>query len=769
MAKSANQLTLVPATRANGAAPPRSERRSTKNLEVRMSDDNKTVHVQSDLLIGALSHGTRRDLIDRFFALPALARLHFNVRKGRARLHFEEAMEREEVLEMLAAAMRSRIVQRLPLANEHLLLDDLHEEAIEIYRIGNELSFWRIDMRNPRHYRLWHPLLQSDIVREQVLQEFTMVPDVVRHAPSYIHGSTIHIWVRPHRIEPAHLIEILDPVLANYMAGPAEVAPNRFKEALVNTNLLFAPISDFLFPPLGLINALLVGTINRNHLVPAFRDIRQGRTGLHTLYLCIGTLTLLTFNFFGAAVMYWLLMFWPRKAKQLRQKYEAAFLSRYRLRPRRVWVEEGESVIETRMEELTPESVVVLKEGDIVPGDGLVVSGRAKIDDRLITGVMEDRPREKGERVYASSRLLDGELRIQIVAKNGQSAASRIAAWYGENLKINPEHQSLRAKEYAEAAVLPMLVIGLLGLYRGGMHMAKAAIRPDYLTGPMIAEDFVDLAMTIRAAQDGILLANASSLTALAGCDCLILDDTVDWNARGLDGVRFTETIHAFGIPEVAFLAREGSCSLPKSNFDVVRSGFSAEMTRAFIAQRQHFDHVVAYIGDCQKGDAVASQANLAISVLTPPHFVPHGTQAALLGADLAKILKLLALVKESRAEFNNAFTTSLVPNAASVIGALYFHTHVETSVILSNPRHDGELPSLPVDAPPRRRVISIFSRMNRCACRRSVRRRAEEAIDPLDGVPARCGPYNGHLRHLRLQLGDIALGSIDIVHRQSL
>ena len=75
----------------------------------------------------------------------------------------------------------------------------------------------------------------------------------------------------------------------------------------------------------------------------------------------------------------------------------------------------------------------------------------------------------------------------------------------------------------------------------------------------------------------------------------------------------------------------------------------------------------------------------MAISVLTPPHVTPHGTQAALLGADLIKILWLLDLVKESRAEFTNAFRISVVPNAVSVLSALYFNSHVETSVILSN------------------------------------------------------------------------------------
>lgn len=669
---------LPPAT---GARPSSRPRANNPGIHVRMTDDDKTFHLEGNLLAEALSHKTRRDLIDRFFALPTLNRLHLNPHRGMARLHFDEKLSAGEALEALAFTMRQREITRLPLAHEHLLLDDEHPDAIEIRRVGQELTFWRIDVRNPGHYRLRHPLLRSDIVREQVLQEFATIPDIVRQAPSYLHRATIHIWVRPHRIDPEHLIEILDPVLANYMAGPKEVTRQPFRDALINTNLVLAPISDFVYPPLGVVNALLVGSINRSHLLPGLRDLRQGRTNLHLLYLSIGMLTLITFDFFAAAVMYWLLLFWPRKAKQLRQQYENAFLSHYRRRPQRVWVENNGSVIETRRQELTTESVIVLNPGDIVPGDGVVLSGKALIDDRLITGVTESRAKTHGEPVYASSQVIEGELRMRVHTFHDDTAAAHMAAWYAENLKIQPEHQSLRAKESAEGAVLPVLLVGLLGLYRGGLHMAKAVIRPDYLTGPMVAEDLLDLALTIQAARDGILLANASSLSALATCDCLILDDSVAWNDHGLAG--FADHVHAHGISEISFLSEHDT--IPKSNFDVIRRGFSTEEKRAYIAQRQHFDHTVAYFGDCQSQAPVATQADLAVSVLQPPHFTPHGTQAALLGADLFKILRLLELLEKSRAEFHTARTISLIPNVTSILSALYLNTHVETSVILSN------------------------------------------------------------------------------------
>ena len=136
------------------------------------------------------------------------------------------------------------------------------------------------------------------------------------------------------------LFDALDGALADFrQATKLELIPVR--ASLVTANLILAPISDFLLPPVGVANAVLVWVLNAEHVRPAWRGLREKRTNVELLYLTIGVCTLLSFNFFGAAVMYATLETWPRLVRQLRTRGagQRQFPARYRRCPQRVWIE----------------------------------------------------------------------------------------------------------------------------------------------------------------------------------------------------------------------------------------------------------------------------------------------------------------------------------------------------------------------------------------------------------------------------------------------
>ncbi len=681
-------LALLPtfkSHRSNGVAKPAMPPPVEPRLRIRLSEDKTSLHLVGGPLWNTAQPGSRRNLIDRFFTLPSVKALTLDSVRGKALLEFSEKIDSVgEVLEALAFAMRLRDPKRLPLAHEEVLLHEANQEPVKITRIGQILSFWRIKEFSPVHFRLRHPMLHLDVVREQIVQELRTLPDVVFSAPSYVLLGAIHVWCHPHRMVPHDLIKELDEAItatSEFRGVEVHLGEN----VLIHANLALAPISDFIFPPLGFVNALIVWSLNIDHLPKALSALRQGRTSMHLLYLIIGSLTLLTFSFFGAAVMYWFLIFWPRQVRYLRRKYEESFLTAYRRAPRRTWVEKTGSLIEVPVQELSADSVVVIKAGDVVPGDGVVLGGSARINDRLITGALEPVDKEKGDRLYATARVMTGELRMQVQAIKKNTAAEQIAQWYRHALEKSRDKQSTHAREFAEKAVLPALLVGALGLTRGGMHMAKAVIRPDYLTGPRVAENLVELAMMIRGAQEGILLPNMDCLERLVACDCIVFDDSVAWRGTGLEGFGFGDKLHEYGLPEVVLLS-EGPCSaIVRHGFDTVHTGYNTVSKRAYIAQRQSFDHVVVYVGDCRTQADVAQQADFAISVLESPTVMPTGLQPAILGADLIKIVRLIALAQDSLAEFKTSYSISLVPNIVAVLAALYLHTSVNTSVVLTN------------------------------------------------------------------------------------
>ncbi len=79
---------------------------------------------------------------------------------------------------------------------------------------------------------------------------------------------------------------------------------------------------------------------------------------------------------------------------------------------------------------MPPASVVTLTAGDVVPGDGVIVEGDARLDEGVLTGTEEPLAKAKGSAIYAASRVIEGSVRIKINALgkgNGRGAIGPLA------------------------------------------------------------------------------------------------------------------------------------------------------------------------------------------------------------------------------------------------------------------------------------------------------------------------------------------------------
>lgn len=633
---------------------------------------------------------TRRQLVDRLFSILSLKAMRMNRRKGEVRLEFSAHLDSTAgLLAALAAAMRGRPPAALPLLHEEVILRNKGPSAFEIRRLRSGLTLWRVDTPSPRVCRLAHPMLRSDYVRKAVLNELGTLPDVVDQSLSVLlsGGDSLLVFVRPHRMDPAVFPDVLDPVLTRCVSSGRRHHTPKVRDLVVNVNLAVAPFADFLFPPLGIVNWALTALINLKYVPRAILSLRKGRITVDLLYLTSAVLTMLASQYLPAALMCWLMRFWPRRAGQLYDMHRSKFLARYRRRPPRVWVEREGVMVETRLEDLSPASLVALSAGDIVPGDGVVVSGAAQIDERLVTGNSSDVSKSEGTPIYAGSRIVDGAVRIRINSLGADTAAERIALWHLEALRRRNFEN--RAGALADRAALPALLLGAVGFVRGGLPMTKAAIGPDYLTGPAVSERLSALATAVRAANAGIVISSQSGLETLLKCDSIVFDDSVAWQVPVIGEGSFAHAILNQGLAEAIFFASGSEESAAKLasrlGFDSFRGCSSAELKRAYIAQRQTSGHSVVYVGDCDRESAAAEQADLAISVLEPPYRQPSTAPIALLFPDLMKVLQLRTIALEAVDEFKLGVSLGVAPNAVAVLGALFLASPAPISILLSN------------------------------------------------------------------------------------
>ncbi|MBV8141559.1 MAG: hypothetical protein JOZ60_05875 [Verrucomicrobia bacterium] len=195
----------------------------------------------------------RRRLIDRFFSVPSLESVNLDTRAASVRLEFADRSQSvSELLSKTASAMRGRTPAVIPLLHDEIIVQRNGPSTFEVRRFGAKLTLWRIDSPSPRVYKLTHPLLRSESIRREVLNELGTIPDVVYQSFSLLlsGGDSLLVFVRPYKIEATLFPDVLDPVLTRCLSSGAKHFQTNVTGLMVNANLALAPVADFLFPPL---------------------------------------------------------------------------------------------------------------------------------------------------------------------------------------------------------------------------------------------------------------------------------------------------------------------------------------------------------------------------------------------------------------------------------------------------------------------------------------------------------------------------------------
>ncbi|OQY46260.1 MAG: hypothetical protein B6247_27890, partial [Candidatus Parabeggiatoa sp. nov. 2] len=81
--------------------------------------------------------------------------------------------------------------------------------------------------------------------------------------------------------------------------------------------------------------------------------------------------------------------------------------------PHKVWCIRDNVEIETPLDEVHVNDIVVVTIGLVIPIDGIIIEGSAMIDQHALTG--ESQPAEKsiGEKVFATTVVISGKILVK--------------------------------------------------------------------------------------------------------------------------------------------------------------------------------------------------------------------------------------------------------------------------------------------------------------------------------------------------------------------
>lgn len=169
---------------------------------------------------------------------------------------------------------------------------------------------------------------------------------------------------------------------------------------------------------------------------------------------------------------------------------------------------------------------VFVANGDRIPVDARVVTGRAVVDERVLTGEPVPVTRSQGDAVFAMTVVHDGELVIEASGTAAESRAGRIMAFL-ERAPIGETRMADHARRIADRFVLPVMgAAAVVYALTGNATRAASVLIFDLASGIRVAAPTTMLASLIAAARDGILIKGAAAMEKLAGIDAIVFDKT---------------------------------------------------------------------------------------------------------------------------------------------------------------------------------------------------------------------------------------------------
>ena len=181
---------------------------------------------------------------------------------------------------------------------------------------------------------------------------------------------------------------------------------------------------------------------------------------------------------------------------------------------------------EVRVPALMPDDVVVAAAPQRIPVDGTVVRGEALVNQQTMTGEALPVERRAGDRVFAATEVVHGEIEVQVARVGLGTAVGRIVRAIEAAADEKSDIQRF-AERLADREVTRTLALAGFGaLVSRSLTAGTAILVADYGTAARVGIPAAIVASIRRASGAGILIKGPRALENLARVDTVVFDKT---------------------------------------------------------------------------------------------------------------------------------------------------------------------------------------------------------------------------------------------------
>ena len=176
--------------------------------------------------------------------------------------------------------------------------------------------------------------------------------------------------------------------------------------------------------------------------------------------------------------------------------------------------------------ELKKNDLIVIHTGEKICADGVILSGRATINQAPITGEFESVLREKGGKIFAGTVVVEGTITARVESVGDQTAVSRIIHMVEDAAGKKAAIQTYADKFSSALVPVNILLAGVVYMATRDIGRALNMLIIDYSCGIRLSTAAALSAAISTAAREGVLIKGGGSIEALTEADTLILDKT---------------------------------------------------------------------------------------------------------------------------------------------------------------------------------------------------------------------------------------------------
>lgn len=263
--------------------------------------------------------------------------------------------------------------------------------------------------------------------------------------------------------------------------------------------------------------------------------LKEKQIGIETLMIVAAAAAAGLGAFFESALLMFLFGIGHALEQRAMARARSAIEALGKLRPEVARVRRGAAVVEVAVGEVKKGDRIVVRPGDRVPLDGVILEGHSALDQAAITGESVPVAKGPGDGVFAGTVNAEAALEIEVTKASSESALARII-----DMVSNAEAQKSPTQRFTqklEKRFVPVVLLGapVLALVRifaqgatvrDGLLAAMSLLVASSPCALAIATPAAVLSAVARAARGGVLIKGGAHLETFGKVQAVAFDKT---------------------------------------------------------------------------------------------------------------------------------------------------------------------------------------------------------------------------------------------------